>query len=215
MNSAPSTHGAVSKFKFSFDGAKRFSERVILFLKERMEKFFISKADFNVSNVHWDTSIVSSISIVGHNKEVYNLEVEEDNTYLVDNIVVHNCRTRRIGVQKGAELTGTRAAMSAKESGEEAFNKRDAARRKASQVRYRGRKDNNIFKPEQINANTTYDAWLRSQPDYYIKDTLGATKYKLFKEGGLTMKSFADLAGRPLTLDEIIKRHPVIADRVL
>lgn len=132
------------------------------------------------------------------------------------NVPLHfNCRTRRIGVQKGAELTGTRAAMSAKESGKEAFEKRDKARRKASQVRYRGRKDNNIFKPEQINANTTYDAWLRSQPDYYIKDTLGATKYKLFKEGGLTMKSFADMAGRPLTLDEIIKRHPVIADRVL
>lgn len=125
------------------------------------------------------------------------------------------CRTRRIGVGKDAELTGTRAALDAKASGKEAFEKKDKARRKASQVRYKGKKDLNIFTPKQISANTTYDKWLRGQPDYYIKDTLGAKRFKLFKEGGLSMKSFSDLSGNPLTLDEIIKRHPVIAARVL
>lgn len=125
------------------------------------------------------------------------------------------CRTRRIGLPEGYQPVGTRAAMSAKESGEEAFNKRKDRMRTASQVRYRGRKDSNIFKPEQIDAKASLDKWLREQPDYYIKDTLGATKFKLFKKGGLTLKQFSDINGNPLSLDDIIKRHPIIAKRVL
>lgn len=124
------------------------------------------------------------------------------------------CRTRRIAVPKGLDPVGTRAALGAKESGEEAFNERKSRLRTKSQVRYRGKKDKNIFKPEQIAANTPLDKWLREQPDYYIKDTLGAKKFKLFKEGGLTLKQFSDINGNPLSLDEIIKRHPIIARRV-
>ena len=125
------------------------------------------------------------------------------------------CRTRRIALQKGDEPTGTRAALGAKESGEEAFELRKERLRTKSQVRYRGKKDQNIFTPGQIKASTPLDKWLRGQPDYYVKDTLGATKFKLFKEGGLSLKSFSDALGNPLTLDKIIKRHPVIAKRVL
>ena len=125
------------------------------------------------------------------------------------------CRTRRIALAKGAEPTGTRAALGAKESGEEAFELRKERLRTKSQVRYRGKKDKNIFTPEQIKAGTPLDKWLREQPDYYIKDTLGAKKFKLFKEGGLSLKSFSDALGKPLTLNQIIERHPVVAKRVL
>lgn len=119
------------------------------------------------------------------------------------------CRTRRIAVPKGSELSGTKAALDAKASGKQAFEDRKSRLRTATQVRYRGKKDQNIFKPTQIDANISYDAWLRSQPDYYIRDTLGATRFKLFKEQGLTIKDFTGLNGRPLTLEQILARHPL------
>ncbi len=212
MHSAPSTHSSVSKIKFALDSAKCFSSNVVVFFKKRVKEIFVGKIATFKHN--WNTSIVSDISIVEYNKDVYNLEVEDDNTYLIDNIVVHNCRTRRIAVPKGLDPVGTRAALGAKESGEEAFNERKSRLRTKSQVRYRGKKDKNIFTPEQIAANTPLDKWLREQPDYYIKDTLGAKRFKLFKEGGLTLKQFSDINGNPLSLDEIIKRHPIIARRV-
>ena len=66
------------------------------------------------------------------------------------------CRTRRIALQKGDEPTGTRAALGAKASGEEAFDLRKERLRTKSQVRYRGKKDQNIFTPGQIKASTLH-----------------------------------------------------------
>lgn len=125
------------------------------------------------------------------------------------------CRTRRIGLPKGLQPTGTRAALGAKEDGEEAFELRKKRLRTASQVRYRGKKDLNVFTPEQIKASTPLDRWLREQPDYYIRDTLKTEKrFKLFREGGLTLKDFSDINGNPLDINQVIARHPIIAARV-
>ena len=41
-----------------------------------------------------------------------------------------------------------------------------------SKVTYSGRKDSDIFKAGQIDAKTSMDSWLRSQPDWFIESAL-------------------------------------------
>jgi len=53
-----------------------------------------------------------------------------------------------------------------------------------------------------VSANTTYEDWLKSQPDNVIRDILGPTRYSLYKEG-MTISSFVT-DGRTLTLRQLI-----------
>lgn len=121
----------------------------------------------------------------------------------------YQCRTRRIGVPNGWEPQGTKAAVGGKkgEDAKEAFEKRkDKAGDK--KIRYRGKKDSSIFKAGQIDASLTYDQWLRTQPSWFVADTLGAKRAELFQKGA-PLSSFSDMTGRPLTLKEIQERNPI------
>lgn len=80
-------------------------------------------------------------------------------------------------------------------------------------LQYRGRKDSDIFKPGQIEAGESMDSWLRRQPDWFIEDSLGEKRAKLFKEGGLSVDRFADLSGKPLTLAELRDRDAAAFER--
>lgn len=119
-----------------------------------------------------------------------------------------NCRSRLLTVPKGEPVTGTKAAVGGKGTKDAAdkFAERDARRRKASQVRRRGNKDDDVFDAGQISAKTSFDQWLGKQPDYFIDDTLGPTRAKLFKEGGLSLDKFTDMRGNELTLKELRAR---------
>lgn len=114
------------------------------------------------------------------------------------------CRTRRIAVPKGWTPDGEKASIGGKldKKAEETFETRKD-RRDGKVVKYRGRKDPS-FKAGTINANTTYEAWLKTQPEWFVSDVLGKTKADLFLSGEYSLKSFTDMTGRPLTLDEII-----------
>lgn len=71
-------------------------------------------------------------------------------------------------------------------------------------VKYKGRKDSDIFDVQEISGKVTAEQWLRRQPDWFIESSLGSkTKARLFKEGGLPIKSMVDLQHRPLTLAEL------------
>lgn len=120
-------------------------------------------------------------------------------------------------------FAGTKASVGGQDgqAAEDAFTKKsdrlDARREKAdeqraqgkepkdvpSKVTYSGRKDSAIFKAGQIDAKTSMDAWMRQQPDWFIESSLGKTRAKLFKEGGLSIDKFTDMNGRPLTLKEM------------
>jgi hypothetical protein len=69
--------------------------------------------------------------------------------------------------------------------------------------RYRGRRDNSIYDPEQVSANVTQSEWLRRQPRAFVESALGDTRAKLFLDGKLDIDNFVDMQGRPLTLDEL------------
>lgn len=136
-----------------------------------------------------------------------------------------NCRSLLQIVPIGFDpFGGTKAAVGGQEgeTAEELFNKKndrlDARREKAdekrangetdvkevpSKVTYSGRKDSSIFNAGQIDSHTTMDAWMRQQPDWFIESSLGKSRAKLFKDGGLTLDKFTDMNGRPLTLKEM------------
>jgi len=63
-----------------------------------------------------------------------------------------------------------------------------------------------------VDANLTYYDWLKTQDADFVKDALGASRAKLFLEGGLTSKEFGDLnLGKnfePLTLKEMALANP-------
>lgn len=114
-----------------------------------------------------------------------------------------SCRTVLIRLPEGVTLEGTRAAVggvNTKEAAEEFERKQDKTDKK---VKYKGRKDSDIFKAGQIKADTPYDEWLKRQPLYFIESTLGKEKAQLFKSGKLSFGQFFDMAGRPLTLAEL------------
>ena len=122
-----------------------------------------------------------------------------------------NCRTRRLAVPEGFVLTGTRAAVGGKEgeAAAKAFAAKERRLRKASQVRYKGKKDTDIFNPGQVDASLRYDQWLKQQPRYFIEDTLGPKRTALWLDNGVPLTKFSDAIGRPLTLQEIAQREGI------
>lgn len=69
----------------------------------------------------------------------------------------------------------------------------------------------------QVPADQTYYEWLKSQPAEFQDDALGTTRGKLFRDGGLSAKQFADLSldksFQPLTLEEMRQKNPSAFDR--
>lgn len=118
----------------------------------------------------------------------------EDDSY--PRIPVHfNCRSSYVFVAdlKDAER-GTQAAVGGKAA--EDINP-------TRKLRYRGKKDADIFKPGQISASTNQQEWLMSQPKWFQESALGKTKAKLFRDGGMRIEQFTDMTGKPLTLAEL------------
>ena len=74
-----------------------------------------------------------------------------------------------------------------------------------SKVTYKGRKDSDIFDVEVVSAKVTSQQFLERQPLWFVESTLGKTRAKLFKEGGLKIDKFTDLQGRQLSLAELKK----------
>ena len=118
----------------------------------------------------------------------------------------YQCRTAIGYLTKGQKKPeGDRVSIGGQKGKEaqEAFNGRKDRLRTASQVRYRGRKDSNVFKPELINADTPVAAFLRSQPRWFVDDTLGKTAGDLFLSGKLKLKDLTDDNLRPLSVAEL------------
>lgn len=118
----------------------------------------------------------------------------------------YNCRTTIGFMLPGqTEPEGTKASVGGKdgELAEERFNARKDRLRKASQVRYRGKKDSDVFDPKQISAATPISKWLASQPDWYIKDTLGQTNGQAFIDGKLDLTKLTDKDLKPRTIQEL------------
>lgn len=56
-------------------------------------------------------------------------------------------------------------------------------------------------------AATTYSEFLRDQTKAFQEEVLGATKAKLFRDGGLELNRFVDRQGNTLTLDQLSRKY--------
>ncbi len=136
----------------------------------------------------------------------------------------HRCRSMWLYKVKGvdpfsgkkASVGGQKTKSAAEEfaAKEEALNKKRDARVEQraegketpttpSKPTYGGKKDADIFKPGQIDADVSPQKFYESQPDWFVESTFGKTKAKLFRDGGLPIEKFTDTMGRPLTLKQM------------
>lgn len=65
---------------------------------------------------------------------------------------------------------------------------------------------------QHVPGDESYYQWLKKQPAAFIDETLGPTRGKLFRDGGLSAKRFAQLMldrnWKPLTLKELMALEP-------
>jgi SPP1 gp7 family putative phage head morphogenesis protein len=143
---------------------------------------------------------VVGISLGHYSGHVYNLE-NKDNWYLSNGIVTHNCRSVYIPAIAMQDVE-TRAAVGGKEGREAAELFEEKQDRTGKKVKYKGRKDSEIFKAGQVQY-TTYDKWLEKQPRWFVESALDKERAELFLSGKVSISQFNDLSGRPLTLAQL------------
>lgn len=64
-------------------------------------------------------------------------------------------------------------------------------------------------KTEQVNANLSYETWLRRQPAEFQRDVLGPGKYELFTKHKLSLEKFVDYNDAPLSIQQIKLRNNI------
>lgn len=96
-----------------------------------------------------------------------------------------NCRSMLVGVDKDGRIAGERPFV--------------AADKPASKIP----KDQRQDIVGQVSADTNYASWFAKQDAEFQKNWLGPTKYKLYKDGGLTLDKFVDPLGEEYTIAEL------------
>lgn len=128
----------------------------------------------------------------------------------------YNCRSLRIAAINGA-LLGDRPAKPYTEkqllreyserNGLEGIASRDDLPygTKGAFDKWRRNRVRELVGP--IPAATNYQQWLKGQSVEFQNDTLGITKGKLFREGGLTLDKFVNRNGDELNLSQLAQRE--------
>lgn len=120
---------------------------------------------------------------------VYNLAVEDDETYVADGVLVHNCRSA-IAPVVSAE-----------------FDFLDAGAKRAARGADGGM---------QVSADMSYYEFLRNQPAAFQDAALGPVRGKIFRNAGMSAEEFrvasVDGFGRPLTLKEMAEMDKRVRD---
>lgn len=92
------------------------------------------------------------------------------------------------------DLSGTRSSVGGNET-DEINPKR--------KLKYRGKKDTDIFNPGQIDVGISQTEWLKAQPDWFQESALGEKRAKLLRDGGLSVERFVDMLGKPIPLNKL------------
>jgi len=152
-----------------------------------------NRLDF-LNRKHFGSSMVVEIDCIPYTGQLYDLEVEKDNSYIANSFIVHNCRSIRVPEING-RLIGQRPANATTKKLLEGM--RGEERRKAVD-RLVG----------QVPASETYQVFLKKQTTAFQNEVLGVTKGRLFREGGLTVDRFVNPAGKELTLSQLKRLEP-------
>lgn len=155
--------------------------------------------------------IISKIEKIGF-VDVYDLHVEDDHSYHVNGIPVHNSTLCR-GLD--GELfpidSGPRppAHYGCRSSAVPVLKKEFQL---LSQGRQRSSRDPVTGEVGSVSAKQTYYGWLKNQPAKVQDSIIGSSRGKLLRNGGLTTERFTELQlhknFKPMTLKDMEKLEP-------
>jgi hypothetical protein len=117
---------------------------------------------------------------------VYNLSIEDDETYIADGFAVHNCRSTIIPTVKPEfEIKGLKGKRP--EDGDDGKGK--------------------------ISPDVTYGDWLKRQSSDFQVEVLGPSRAKLFTSGALEIERFRDETGIVYSLERLEQLEPMAFQR--
>lgn len=123
-----------------------------------------------------------------HNKcRVYNLSVAEDETFVAEGVVTHNCRTILSPITKTWEELTQEATGKQKKLLDTVPNSTRASM-------------DGLISTTKVN---TFGDWLRIKGDKFARAKLGPGKFDLWKSGKITTSQLIDSAGIPRTLAQL------------
>lgn len=177
---------------------------VQFYANEGREQFAVANQDLLSERIYWATlDNRTTLMCAGRHLKKWPIDAKDYPT-----IPAHfGCRSQWLFLVEGQEAPdGMKPAVGGKDTEEAERLFKAQEERTGKKPKYKGRKDLNKFALEQVKANTKFDTWLKKQPSWFVEDTLGATRAKLFLEGKMSIASFTDMTGRTLRLDELIER---------
>lgn len=170
----------ITKAILSFNHPETFSVTPVLDSDEP-DNFFVGSDNHN-----WFASTCTKVVEYHYSDYVYNLSVEDDETYVADGFLVHNCRSRTTPIVKSWRELGV-----------------DMDEFKSTRASLDG----------QIPEDMTYQKWLEKQSVARQDDILGPTKGKLFR-AGQTVERFVDNKGKALTIAQLRERNAKLFDKL-
>lgn len=190
--------------------------RDIIFNKSSFN-WIISSAEklpyiFNSRSAFAEFDNISDLFTSEEDTHVFNLE-NDGNWYIANGVIAHNCRSLRTPVIDG-EILGERPARTGTEA---QFMREFAKANKLSgdeiprgfKTKYREYRAQRMRETiGRVPAEQTYQQFAENQPMWFLEDTMGKTKAKLFREGKLTFDKFIAENGRELTITELRGRYP-------
>jgi len=157
----------------------------------RIDDIIINDKLFELNNgIKWNTPLVIDIHKIDYIGMVYNLSVEDDESYIAENIVTHNCRSTIVPITKTFSEMNRNPDLKGK------LKKAD----KATQNTLRQSADGGA------SAKLNYEGWLKKRPKSEQIEVLGRTKYKLWKEGKIGFTDLIDQSHNSISTDVLLKR---------
>lgn len=181
--------GVIRQSEFPLDQPNAFTKPPMLNGDYMLKLFSTDGHSSSSPSSNWRYATLTSIAEYHYEGMVYNLAVEDDETYIADGVLVHNCRSTIAPVVS------------------EEFDFLDKGAKRAARGAEGG---------TQVSADMTYYDFLKQQPAWFVDKALGPVRGAIFRNAGMTPEEFrvasVDGFGRPLTLREMAEVDKRVAD---
>lgn len=143
---------------------------------------------------------ITNIAAVPCQGNVWNLAVAEDETYLAEGLVVHNCRSTLVPEVDWAKLglepppDAPRAARDLSDVSEDDLHRKVSARRRSG----------DLGRSTQLPSSVIAADWLKRQPVRVQEKLLGVGKAKLFRQGKISLSDLVRQDNTIVSLEELV-----------
>lgn len=177
---APPTDSAIGKKKLAFNLSDRFAKFKMMMVDKFLKIFPIRKVD------NWLIQRVCSIKDVEYKDYVYNLGVSQDESYTVNGVIVHNCRTQLVPVvnkeYQDPRASGERNAEGGKVTPNTTYGAWLKRQSKGFQDEALGPERAALFRTGELNLESFVD---QETGKTYTLDQLRALEPLAFEKAGL------------------------------